>query len=536
MSGGEDHPIINFLREQKGGYGDAFLYALCERPRPVNIRKSFYIDIYETTNKEYRYFVWYVNVTKDHKTFCHPEEPRNKSHVSRFISNRNYSDEDQPVVGIDWFDAYAYARFARKSLPTDDQWEVAARGKKGWLYPWGNTFDSTRANISHAHIVIPVSGDHLKEGATPDGIRHLAGNVSEWTLGQHQRNSRRRSLRGGGCYDKPAEIFAMSYLRFNFPDTLRKNDAGFRCVSYASKLDTLPTLKQVQSAPSKYPGFTGMANKVFTGSDDKEYWLYFAYKYYHDQLQKEFSKRQNIISGTYQIGGPEDSWTLDLARKIKPSILEELAKIEPKPLKIKSFLIDSLEVTNKEYAGFLNDLLAQTHWYCHPDEPGLKDHRPDYIDDERFNGYDQPVVGVDWWDAYAYARFQGKRLPTKNEWEFAARGIDAHRYPWGNEFRKSISNTLSISEGNLTFLGAGEPKPGIFFPKDRTSDGVYNLGGNVAEWTATIETNDRGRIMAVLKGGHFKFRGDIGSLTFTQSRADREVRDSSIGFRCATDY
>lgn len=535
VSGGEDHPIINFLRAQSGGYSEAFLSTLCEPPRTIRLQNAFYIDIYETTNYEYSHFLQYIKQTGDHKTFCHQDETLNKDHTSRYNDDINYMGTDQPVVGIDWFDAYAYAQFARKSLPTDDQWEIAARGEEGRLYPWGSTFYPTLCNISHAHIVVPVTGDRLKNGATPDGIRHMAGNVSEWTLGQSKHNSRMRSLRGGGCYDKPAEIYAMSYLRFFYPETSRETDAGFRCISYTEKPDTLTTYEQLQEDTSRYPEFADMASEVFVGDDGKEYMLYYTYKYYFDLLKEYFPKRQRIPSGIYKIGGPEDAKTLSLARKIGPAILEDLAKIRPKSVVVEGFFIDSMEVANKEYVEFLNSPLAQTHWYCHPDEPGSKNHTPEYIGYERFSQGDQPVVGVDWWDAYAYARFRGKRLPTAFEWEFCARGQEGRLYPWGDQFKKGVSNTLSVNLEGQSFIGTGLPRPGKQFPEDKTTNCVYDLGGNVAEWTSTIESNERGRKMAVLKGGHFKFRGDLGSLTYRKSRAAREVRDTSIGFRCATD-
>ena len=100
---------------------------------------------------------------------------------------------------------------------------------------------------------------------------------------------------------------------------------------------------------------------------------------------------------------------------------------------VSPFLIDRHEVSNEEYRRFVEHVKASGDSSMeHPDAPPLKKHQAEGWTEDSLNGDRQPVVGVDWFDAYAYAKWAGKRLPTEAEWEKAARGTDARVYPWGD--------------------------------------------------------------------------------------------------------
>jgi formylglycine-generating enzyme required for sulfatase activity len=136
---------------------------------------DFYIDQYEVTNAQYKVFVDSMRV----------EAP------PRWL-NGNYGigEDGLPVVSITWEEAAAYARFVGKRLPTEAEWEKAARGTDARQYPWGNDFDRTRAN----------NGDHLMpimsypSGVSPYGAYDMAGNAAEWVDARYQAYPRTEPL------------------------------------------------------------------------------------------------------------------------------------------------------------------------------------------------------------------------------------------------------------------------------------------------------------------------------------------------------
>jgi len=166
--------------------------------------------------------------------------------------------------------------------------------------------------------------------------------------------------------------------------------------------------------------------------------------------------------------------------KVKRRFEKLLIETPTTTVSVDAFYIDVHEVTNAQYRLFLEDVVRQGHEvWCHPDErPGMS-HRPKFIDDERFGAPSLPVVGVDWYDAFAYARWAGKRLPTEAEWEKAARGTGSHRYPWGNEWSPKLGN-FGTKEDLFRFTA-----PVDSFPEGRSVYGCFNMAGNAAEWTSS---------------------------------------------------
>ena len=198
---------------------------------------AFEIDRYEVTNAQYWEFLNYIKKTNDHSK-CFKEEPSGKDHTPRFWENEYYNNPDYPVVRIDWYDAYAYTAWAGKRLPTEAEWEKAARGSDGRKFPWGNEWDPAKCNLSGE----PKPVGSVESGKSVYGCYDMAGSVYEWCADWYldtyyaeapsknpkgPNNGIRRVIRGGSRFSKPFQI--RTNTRKSEQSNLFNLALGFRC-------------------------------------------------------------------------------------------------------------------------------------------------------------------------------------------------------------------------------------------------------------------------------------------------------------------
>jgi len=197
-----------------------------EQPRRTVVVGTFSIDADEVTRGEYAACVV--------AGACKP------------AAGARSADGKRPVTGVSWHDADAYCRWAKKRLPTAAEWERAARGTDGRIYPWGNEPDCARANFGNyeGEGRCPKNPGHpVDVGSYGGGALHdFAGNVWEWVADwydaryyQHAPSDNprgpsrgeRRVVRGGAC----CSMFGLPRAsnRNAFPPDYRDDDLGFRC-------------------------------------------------------------------------------------------------------------------------------------------------------------------------------------------------------------------------------------------------------------------------------------------------------------------
>ncbi len=202
-----------------------------ESPRREVYLDAFYIDRYEVTTRRYAKFLAATGSSRPPDGW-ESLDPR--------------SGDEFPVVGVDWNDASAYCKWAGRRLPTESEWEKAARGTDARRYPWGDT-SPTPDQANYQNTSPEAYGGGLAKvgshsaGSSPFGVQDLAGNAAEWVADWHSesfpvgdvRNPKgpetgtNRVVRGGGRFDPAERLIATK--RFHGPPDLRADDIGFRC-------------------------------------------------------------------------------------------------------------------------------------------------------------------------------------------------------------------------------------------------------------------------------------------------------------------
>ena len=203
-----------------------------EPPHSVDL-PAFYMDVYEVANAPYK-----ACVTAGK---CKPPRLLTSATHTDYYENAQYGN--YPVIDVDWDSAKTYCEWRGARLPTEAEWERAARSTDGRTFPWGEGIDKTRANYAETKAGDPVAVGSYESGKSAEGLYDMAGNVWEWVAdwydvypGGNPSTSpdfgqKLRVLRGGAWLD-PANSLRSAF-RGQLDPTHSFGNIGFRCARNA---------------------------------------------------------------------------------------------------------------------------------------------------------------------------------------------------------------------------------------------------------------------------------------------------------------
>jgi len=218
--------------------------------RQMNL-PAFYIDKYEVTNKRYKRFIdatgYKVPWSQDPAVVAYNWDWQKRMYPE--------GKGDNPVVLVSWEDAKAFCTWTGKRMPTEAEWEKAARGSKGKPYPWGNDWAKGRANTSESGLKQTAPAGSFKEDVSEYGVHDLGGNISEWVeewfapypgnpMTSYEERNKYRVLRGGS-WDYAHSIANGYHRQYAIPQS-QMTAIGFRCVKAADEAGGSPSRLQTR--------------------------------------------------------------------------------------------------------------------------------------------------------------------------------------------------------------------------------------------------------------------------------------------------
>ncbi len=545
---------------------------------------DYNIDKYEVTNAQYAQCVT--------AGVCQPPADNSSKTRPSYYNNPIYAN--YPVIHVSWYDARNYCAWAGRRLPTEAEWEKAARGSADTRYwPWGNQpADCTLANFCNGDTDAVGS---YPLGASPYNAMDMAGNVHEWindwgqadyysispaTNPSGPASGEWKIVRGGLIFGSCWGVigcFSELYIRdADFPDDQRDN-IGFRCAESLADTNHSP---YTPSNPSPENGATNQPLSLdlgWIGGDlDGDAVLYDVYfeagnnppttLVSNDQVLTSYNPGLLTIDTIYywKIVATDDRgavsespvWVFstnpDTGMVLVPSGSFQMGcdpahnggfscDTDELPLHtvfLDTYYIDKYEVTNAQYAQCVAAGYCPEPMYTRSLTRGF------YYGNPIFANY--PKIYVLWEDAYVYCSWAGKHLPSEAEWEKAARGSsDIRAFPWGDENPNcTLANSLDEITGQLCLGDTSEV--GTFYA-GASQYGALDMAGNVWEWvndwyqldyySISPPSDPPGPIYGyskVIRGGNFGSNWENLRVADRHTIAHLSAIDAKyLGFRCA---
>lgn len=229
------------------GKAQSYWFTREQPPHQVCITKGYWIDAYEVTNAAYQQFIDAGGyTTRDY--WSEAGWSWKGSRTTPDDCGSKYNDPQQPRVCVTWYEAEAYAKWRGGRLPTEAEWEYAARGPDALIYPWGNTWDGSKANTYANNYGKTKPAGSYESGKSWVGAYDLAGNVWEWVADWYSNSYYQQQVKNdpkgpssgqyrvlrGGSWDH-AQGVARAACRLRFSPDYRSNYVGFRVVSVSGR-------------------------------------------------------------------------------------------------------------------------------------------------------------------------------------------------------------------------------------------------------------------------------------------------------------
>jgi formylglycine-generating enzyme required for sulfatase activity len=432
-------------------------------------------------------------------------------------SNQSYFGipefDNYPVVYVSWEDANAYCTWVDRRLPTEAEWEVAARGKDSRTYPWGSSIDCSLANYWPCVKDTTAVGSY-EAGKSSYGAYDMAGNVLEWVADVYDVypdgdwgalkdiGEQVQVVRGGSWGSENIITLRSSYRNGREPQVTDYR-IGFRCAStvISSNTEAMKT-----AVPTSIPEFPANTSTLDVGST----WI----------SEKDGMVMVYVPAGEFEMG----------------SVSGEIDEKPVHTVYLDAFWIDQTEVTNGMYAKCVQSGKCGIPMWTSSFT------RENYYGDPEFDDY--PVTSTSWYDADLYCAWANRRLPTEAEWEKAASWDETKNYkyiyPWGNSINCSLAN-YSDENGNCV----GDTVKVGSYTNGKSPYGALDMAGNVLEWvhdwydenyySISPSTNPLGPDAdqyRVFRGGAWDHAWD-GVRVSWRTPWDPSAHVYNIGFRCA---
>jgi eukaryotic-like serine/threonine-protein kinase len=228
-------PTFNMVLVPEGSFSMGSETHEDESPIHLVELSAYYIDQYEVTNVAYKRCV--------DASICAPPKQSNAVLYSAYYGNPEF--DDYPVVNVDWNMAKTYCEWRDARLPTEAEWEKAANGREGYIYPWGTDISCNRTNYFDGYKYCVGSTTKVgtyESGKSPYSVYDMAGNVSEWVNDWYDPiyyqsspslnplgpdSGERRVLRGGSFNNREHFLRIVGRNAYNPTDSY--SDLGFRC-------------------------------------------------------------------------------------------------------------------------------------------------------------------------------------------------------------------------------------------------------------------------------------------------------------------